>query len=55
LIDCTLEDREPLYPGESGIHAVRCTLAAIRSAREGRPVKVDEIGPDYTAYDTPAR
>jgi hypothetical protein len=29
---------------------VRCTLAAIRSAREARPVRVDEIDPDYTAY-----
>lgn len=33
-----------------GFHAVRCTLAAIRSAQEGRPAPVNEITPDYTAY-----
>ena len=50
LIDCVLQDAEPRYSGEDGIHAVRCTLAAIRSAREGRPVKTEEINPEYTAY-----
>ena len=50
LIECVLQDAEPRYTGEDGVHAVRCTLATIRSAREGRPVSVDEIGPDYTAY-----
>ncbi|NLF03175.1 MAG: Gfo/Idh/MocA family oxidoreductase [Anaerolineales bacterium] len=50
LIECVLQDAEPRYTGEDGVHAVRCTLATIRSAREGRPVAVDEIGPDYTAY-----
>lgn len=50
LIDCILQDTEPRYTGEDGVHAVRCTLATIRSAREGRPVSIDEIGPDYTAY-----
>jgi len=50
LLDCIVEDREPRYGGEDGVHAVQCTLATIRSAQEGRPVRVDEIGPDYTAY-----
>lgn len=50
LIECILHDSEPRYTGEDGVHAVQCTLAAIRSARENRPVKVNEIEPDYTAY-----
>jgi UDP-N-acetylglucosamine 3-dehydrogenase len=50
LIDCILQGREPRYGAEDGVHAVRCTLAAIRSAQEGRPVGVDEIGPDFKAY-----
>jgi predicted dehydrogenase len=50
LIDCILADAEPRYSGEDGVHAVRCTLATIRSACEGRPVRVDEVSPDYTAY-----
>ena len=50
LIDCVVQGVEPRYTGEDGVHAVRCTLAAIRSAREGRPVRIEEIGPDYTAY-----
>lgn len=51
LITCILEDREPRYSGRDGVHAVRCTLAAIRSAQEGRPVRLEEIEADYTAYD----
>ena len=50
LIDCVLGDIEPRYTGEDGVRAVRCTLAAIRSAREGRPVRIEEIDPEYTAY-----
>ena len=50
LIECILKDQEPRYTGEDGVHAVQCTLAAIRSARENRPVAVSEIGADYTAY-----
>lgn len=50
LIDCILNDIEPRYTGEDGVQAVRCTLAAIRSAQEGRPVKIDEIEPEFTAY-----
>lgn len=50
LVDCILADREPRYSGEDGMHAVQCTLATIRSAEEGRPVKVSEIQPEYTAF-----
>ncbi|MEW6755392.1 MAG: Gfo/Idh/MocA family oxidoreductase [Candidatus Latescibacterota bacterium] len=50
LLDCVLEGRRPRYGGEDGVRAVRATLAAIRSAREGRPVRLDEIEDDYTAY-----
>ena len=50
LIDCVLEDRKPRYTGEDGVHAVQCTLATIRSAQEGRPVRVGEIEADDTAY-----
>ncbi|MDE0186254.1 MAG: Gfo/Idh/MocA family oxidoreductase [Candidatus Poribacteria bacterium] len=50
FVDCVVQDREPRFTGEDGVHSVRCTLATIRSAREGRPIRVDEIGPEYTAY-----
>ena len=50
LIECILEDREPRYTGADGVHAVRCTLAAIRSAQTGRTIKVEEIEAGYTAY-----
>jgi predicted dehydrogenase len=50
FLDCVVKGVEPRYGGEDGVHAVRCTLAAVRSAREERPVRVDEIGPDYAAY-----
>jgi predicted dehydrogenase len=50
LIDCVLQDAQPRYTGEDGVHAVRCTLATIRSARDGRPIRIDEISPEYVAY-----
>ena len=50
LVDCIVEDREPDYGGEEGVHAVRCTLAAIRSAELGRPVRVGEIDEECRAY-----
>ena len=50
LIDCIRHDASPCYTGEDGVHAVRCTLAAIRSARESRPIRVEEIESSYTAY-----
>jgi predicted dehydrogenase len=50
LLDCIVGDREPRYCGEDGVHAVRCTLATIVSGQEGRPVKVEDVRGDYTAY-----
>jgi predicted dehydrogenase len=50
LIESILKDTQPRYTGEDGVHAVQCTLATIRSARENYPVKVNEIEPEYTAY-----
>ena len=50
LIDCIIKDEAPRYTGTDGVRAVQCTLATIRSAQEGRPVRVDEITPDYTAF-----
>ena len=50
LIDCVHHDTSPRYTGGDGVHAVRCTLAAIRSARESRPIAVEDIVPGYTAY-----
>ena len=50
LIHCIREDTPPRYTGADGVHAVRCTLATIRSAREARPVLLDEISNAYTAY-----
>jgi predicted dehydrogenase len=50
LIECILQDAEPRYTGRDGVHAVRCTLATIESARQGRPVRVDEIDRSYRAY-----
>ncbi len=49
LIDSVLNDTQPRYRGEDGVHAVQCTLATIASAREERPVKLSEITPEYSA------
>ena len=38
------------YGGADGVRAVRCTLAAIRSAQEGRPTAVAEVDETFTAY-----
>lgn len=50
LIGSILGDTPPRYDGSDGVRAVRYTLAAIRSAESGRPVRVDEIEPEYTAF-----
>ncbi len=50
LLDCIAADALPRYSGPEGIHAVRCTLAAILSASERRPVRVAEVAADFTAY-----
>ena len=50
FIDCILHDSQPRYGGKEGIHAVQCTLAAIRSAIESRRVRIEEIESTYKAY-----
>ncbi len=50
LLGAILEDRPLRYGGEDGVRAVRCTLATIRSAEAGRPVRVSEVDEDSTAY-----
>ena len=49
FVDCALSGEEPRYAGEDGTRAVQCTLAAIKSAREDRPVPVAEVDETYTA------
>ena len=50
FIDCIVQDIPTRYGGEDGVHAVACSLATILSARERRPVKINEISSDFTAY-----
>lgn len=50
FIDSIIGNRKPRYSGRDGLRTIRCTLAVIRSALENRPVRVDEISSDYTAY-----
>jgi len=50
LLEAILHDQPLRYSGEDGVHAVRCTLAVIRSAEESRPVRVAEVDEAFTAY-----
>ena len=50
LLEAILDGQPLRYGGEDGVRAVRCTLATILSAEEGRPVRVAEVGEDVTAY-----
>jgi len=50
FVDSILTGRDPRYCGEDGVRAVRCTLATILSATESRPVRVEEMPEDFTAY-----
>ena len=52
LVDAVLTGAPSPYSGEDGVHAVQCTLAAILSAVEHRPVRVDEVPADYAAART---
>ena len=49
LIEAISHDRPVRYGGADGVRAVRCTLATIRSAQEGRPVPVAEVDATFTA------
>lgn len=55
FVDSILGGQMPRYAGEAGLHAVRCTLATILSAMESRPVRVEEVPEDFTAYGTHAQ
>jgi predicted dehydrogenase len=48
--DCVVTGQSPRYSGEKGVQAVRCTLAAIRSAQTGVPVKIRDISESFSAY-----
>lgn len=50
FVDSALAGRDPRYQGEDGVRAVQCTLATILSAQQGRPVRVEEVPEDFTAY-----
>jgi predicted dehydrogenase len=52
LLDCVVSGAEPRYGARDGMRAVQCTLAAIWSAEELRPVKVEEIDDSWAAYTT---
>jgi len=41
FVDCVLEDREPSVTGSDGLKSVVLGLAAQKSLKEGRPVRVD--------------
>ena len=49
FVDSVVAGTTPLFSGEDGVRAVRCTLAAILSATEIRPVQVEEISPEFVA------
>ena len=50
LLEAIIDDRPLRYGGEDGVRAVRSTLATICSAEQGRPVRVDEVDQNFTAY-----
>lgn len=50
FVDCLRTGASPRYGGEDGLRAVRCTLAAIMSAEESRPIRVAEVPTEYRAF-----
>jgi len=50
FVDCITSGKKPRYGGQDGTREIKETLAVIRSAMEERPVKVNEIGDEFTAY-----
>ena len=50
FVDAVRAGRPPRYGAEEGVRAVRCALAAIRSAQTGLPVAVDSLPADYSAF-----
>jgi predicted dehydrogenase len=51
FVDSVLNGSETRYPGEQGVQAVRCTLAAILSAQRGEPVRVADVCEEFAAYE----
>jgi predicted dehydrogenase len=49
FVDSALSGQQPRYAGEDGLRAVRCTLAAIKSAREDRPIRIADVDATYSA------
>lgn len=43
FVSCVLEDKEPVVTGIDGLKPVICAMAAERSLKESRPVKISEI------------
>jgi len=43
FIDALIHGRKPSYTGEDGKRDVQTTMAAICSAKEGLPVRVEEV------------
>ena len=50
FIDCITRGEKVRYGGEDGTMEVKETLAVIKSAMEERPVKVNEVEDEFTAY-----
>jgi predicted dehydrogenase len=49
FVDCVLQDREPLTPGEAGRYSLECAWAAIQSFRTHQPVTLPLKRP-YPTY-----
>lgn len=51
FIAALVSGEDSRYPGEKGVRAVQTTMAAICSAKEDRPVKVEEVTDERVAKD----
>ena len=52
---CIQNDQQPYTPGEEGVQDQKLMAAIYRSAREGRPIKLDEIEKKDAFRGTPPR
>ena len=43
FINCIIEDKKPLVTGIDGLKSVLCAMAAEKSLKEGKPVKISEL------------
>ncbi len=53
LMQSIERDREPTCNGQDNLKTLQIMLAAYKSAKEGRPVKISEIGPGLSGEITP--